>query len=228
MKGLQDEQKFLAQLMRMLENQLGKDTEIVLHDLTHGYESTIVAIANGEISGRKIGDSGTNLGLEVLRGTVKDGDRYNYITTTKTGKTLRSSSMYIHDDEGKIIGSLCINTDITETLRMERYLHEKNSCEAPEDAPPEETKEIFANNVGEIIEYLIIEAQKAVNVPVSQMTKDDKIRFITFLDMRGAFLITKSSERIEEYLNISKYSLYKYLEAARSDTETSTKKGEGK
>ncbi len=65
-----------------------------LHDLTRDYESTIVDIVNGHVSGRKVGDSGTNLGLEVLRGTKIDGDRFNCISNTRDGKVLRSSSIY--------------------------------------------------------------------------------------------------------------------------------------
>lgn len=219
MKSINDEKEFFEKLLNILEKQLGKDTEIVLHDLTRDYESTIVAIANGEISGRKVGDSGTNLGLEVLRGTVKDGDRFNYITHTKTGKILRSSSMYINDNEGKVIGSLCLNTDITTSLELEKYLHEKNKMDSEADMTEQvpETKEIFANNVNEIIDFLLIESQKIVSTPVPQMSKEEKIKIIKFLDDRGAFLIIKSSEKIEEFLNISKYSLYKYLEIARNE-----------
>ena len=44
------------------------------------------------------------------------------------------------------------------------------------------------------------------------MNREDKIRFVRYLDQKGAFLITKSSERVYEYLNISRYTLYNYLD----------------
>ena len=69
---------FLNRLVDMLEQQLGKNTEIVLHDLRNGYEHTIVDIRNGNITGRKVGGTGSNLGLEVLKGTYGNGDRYSY------------------------------------------------------------------------------------------------------------------------------------------------------
>ena len=90
---------YLKKLLDMMENHFGKNNEIVLHDLTKDYNHTIIDIRNGHITGRSIGDCGSNLGLEVLRGTVVNGDRYNYITHTKDGKVLRSSSMYFY--EGK-------------------------------------------------------------------------------------------------------------------------------
>src|SRR5690554_1987014 len=98
------EKNFMSKLMDMLEKQLGKNSEIVLHDLRHGYEHTIVDIRNGEITGRKIGGTGSNLGLEVLKGKEGSGDKYNYITKLPGGRYLRSSSLYIVDKEGDIIG----------------------------------------------------------------------------------------------------------------------------
>ncbi|WP_417007720.1 PAS domain-containing protein, partial [Anaerotruncus massiliensis (ex Togo et al. 2019)] len=45
---------------------------------------------------------------------------------TDTGKILRSSTQFLRDDDGKIIGSLCINMDITESLAFEKFLHNYN------------------------------------------------------------------------------------------------------
>lgn len=100
MKTLNDEKEFMTQLMDMLEQQLGSHTEVVLHDLKKDYANTIVDIRNGHITGREVGGTGSNLGLEVLQGTVKDGNRFNYITQLRDNRILRSSSLYIKDDEG--------------------------------------------------------------------------------------------------------------------------------
>ena len=126
MKTLNDEKEFMTQLMDMLEQQLGSHTEVVLHDLKKDYANTIVDIRNGHITGREVGGTGSNLGLEVLQGTVKDGNRFNYITQLRDNRILRSSSLYIKDDEGSLIGCLCVNTDITESVKLESYLKEMN------------------------------------------------------------------------------------------------------
>ena len=118
MKNLNEEKEFLKQLMDMLEQQLGSYTEIVLHDLKKDYANTIIDIRNGHVTDREIGGTGSNLGLEVLQGTVKDGNRFNYITRLKDNRVLRSSSLYIKDDQGDLIGCLCVNTDITDTVTM--------------------------------------------------------------------------------------------------------------
>ena len=43
------------------------------------------------------------------------------------------------------------------------------------------------------------------------MTKDDKVIAVKYLDSKGAFLIKKSVEKVSEFYNISKFTLYNYL-----------------
>ena len=45
------------------------------------------------------------------------------------------------------------------------------------------------------------------------MNKDDKIRAIQFLNESGAFLVTKSGDKVAKYFGISKYTLYSYIDA---------------
>ena len=58
----------LNKILTLIELQFGSKCEVVLHDLTKPYDHTIVDIRNGYITGRKVGDCGSNLGLEVMRG----------------------------------------------------------------------------------------------------------------------------------------------------------------
>lgn len=212
MKSIDEQMDLLKHLMDMLEQHFGVTSEIVLHDLTRDYDHTIVDIRNSHITGRSVGDCGSNLGLEVLRGTTKDGDRYNYITHTKDAKILRSSSMYFYDGE-QVIGSLCINTDITETLRYESYLHTFNNYSL--ENGEKQRKEVFASNVKQLLESLLAEGTELVGKAAPLMDKDDKMKFLEYLDAKGAFLISKSSDRVCEFLGVSRYTLYTYLETIR-------------
>lgn len=238
MKSIYDSWELWQKLLTMLENQFGNKTELILHDLTKDYNHTIVDIRNGYITNRKIGDCGSNLGLEVLRGNVQDGDRHNYVVNTRDGKLLRSSTMFIHDDQNNVIGSLCINTDITETVHFEEYLRQYNKYNVTPELPQSvgmpavvqsgssTEPEIFANDVSQILDYLIQEAGNLVGKPVSEMKREDKIKFVRYLDQKGAFLITKASERVYEHLNISRYSLYNYLDLIHKEAnESNTEQG---
>jgi predicted transcriptional regulator YheO len=220
MNSIRDEEQFLNSLVRGIAAQFGDYCEVVLHDLKdRPYDRSIVAIANGHVTGRSVGDCGTNLGLEVLRGTDKEGDKHNYVTQTKDGKVLHSTSIYIRDADGKAIGSLCINLDVTHLLMAERALgtlihrDERNAGEGGS------VEEIFTNDVNDLLETLIRNSIKHVGKPVAMMSKEDKMEGIRFLDRKGALLIKKSGDRIAKFYGISKYTLYSYLDGTRLGDE---------
>ena len=210
MKQIADEAKLFDAILTLIAAQFGSNCEVVLHDLTKDYATTIVDIRNGHITNRKIGGCGSNLGLEVLRGNILDGNRYNYVTTTSDGKILRSSSIYITDDDGNVIGSLCINLDITDTIQFEGFLKQYNHFEVSQN------DEYFAQDVNTLMEYMIQQAQALVDKDPKSMNKQDRLTFLSFLDKKGAFQISKSSNRICEVLDISKFTLYSDLETIRN------------
>jgi predicted transcriptional regulator YheO len=215
LESVQDEFEFLNVLVNGIAAQFGPNCEVVLHDLTRPYDSTIVAIANGHVTGRKVGDPGTNLGLELLRGNQVDGGhKFNYVTQTKDGRLLRSTSMYMKNREGKTIGALCINFDITDLKLAEKTIQGLTGSNL---GPA--VRESFVTNVNDLLDALLQEAQEQIGKPVAAMTKEDKQQMIALLDRKGAFLIKKGGEKICNYLNISKYTLYNYLEETKSGAQ---------
>ncbi|WP_246079408.1 helix-turn-helix transcriptional regulator [Paenibacillus piri] len=204
-------------LIEGIAAQFGDKCEVVLHDLTENYDSTIIAIKNNHITGRRIGDCGSNLGLEVLRGTVKDGDRYNYITQTKDGKVLRSSSIYIKNSKGETIGAICINLDISDFIMAENTIKSITMRNTTD-----QIDEVFVKDVNELLDFLLQECQNEIGKPVTHMSKDEKIKALEYLDKKGAFLIKKAGDKVCKYFDISKFTLYNYLEDIRSSTNTNS------
>ena len=216
MKRVQEEFAFFESLMKGLTAIFGTNCEVVLHDLTESYESTVVMIENGHVTDRRVGDCGSNLGLEVLRGTVRNGDKYGYFTNTRDGRVLRSSSVYVRDDEGKVIGCLCINFDVSNLMVADKTIRSLISS-----GEGEKEEEFFVNDVNQLLDALLQKAMEEVGKPVSYMTRDDRIRVVKYLDQKGAFLITKSGNRICQFLDISKFTLYSYLDEVHSEIQPS-------
>lgn len=216
MKRVQEEFAFFESLMKGLTAIFGTNCEVVLHDLTESYESTVVMIENGHVTDRRVGDCGSNLGLEVLRGTVRNGDKYGYFTNTRDGRVLRSSSVYIRDGEGKVIGCLCVNFDVSNLMVADKTIRSLIS-----NGEGEKEEEFFVNDVNQLLDALLKKAMEEVGKPVSYMTRDDKIRVVKYLDQKGAFLITKSGNRICQFLDISKFTLYSYLDEVHSEIQPS-------
>lgn len=200
-------------LVKALAVQYGSMCEVVLHDLTGGDPShTIIAIENGQISGRKVGDGSSIIAAEAMEEPgVTHKDRLAYLTRTRSGKILKSTSLFIRDDEGQLVGILGINMDISLTLAAENALRSFNS-NTDQDSEPQE----ITTNVSDLLDALIDQSIRMIGKPAPLMDKNEKIRAIRFLNDSGAFLITKSGPKICEVFNISKYTLYSYLDEAKS------------
>lgn len=204
--------QFLAPLARGLAQQFGSGCEIVVHDLTSSDpESSIVVIENGHVTGRKVGDGPSHVVLEALHGDRdKLADHLSYLTKTRDGKILKSSTIYIRDDSGKAVGIFSINYDITLLLSVEDMLKQFTSTEQLEQEP-----EPIARNVSDLLDELIDQSVRIIGKPVALMAKDDKVKAIRFLNDTGAFLITKSGDKVCKFFGISKYTLYSYIDESK-------------
>ncbi len=203
-----DNLNLLSDIAKCIALQFGDNCEVVLHDLTLPYDQTIVAIWNGHVTGRKIGDGGTNAGLEILKGSASPDDQYSYINSTPSGRVLRSSSKYFRDEYGKVNGSLCINFDITDIIRYENTLRSFTCSDSPSSA---KSPELFVGNVDELLEIMMKEAVNATGKTVGNLTKEEKVAIVHNLEDKGFFLIKKAAEKLADFLGLSRYSIYNYL-----------------
>ena len=204
--------QFLFQLAKGNSRQFGPNCEVVVHDLdSNDPDSSIVAIENGQVTGRQVGDGPSHVVLEALRsGRENLTDHLSYLTRTKDGKILKSSTIYVRDDDGEAIGIFAINYDITLMLAMEENLKQFTATDQDQREP-----ERISRNVGDLLDELIEQSVKIVGKPVALMTKEDKVKAIQFLNETGAFLITKSGDKVCRFFGISKYTLYSYIDEAK-------------
>lgn len=204
--------QFLFKLAKGIASQFGPNCEVVVHDLaTNDPESSIVAIENGQVTGRKVGDGPSHVVLEALRGENSQlQDHLSYLTKTRDGKILKSTTIYIRDDDGDPIGIFGINYDITLMLAMETALKQFTATEKEEKEP-----ESISRNVSDLLDELIEQSVKIVGKPVALMSKEDKVKAVQFLNETGAFLITKSGDKVCKFFGISKYTLYSYIDEAK-------------
>ncbi|MCI8294228.1 MAG: transcriptional regulator [Hespellia sp.] len=206
--------QLLKQLAKGLAAQFGKNCEIVIHDLSQSsIDNSIVYIENGHVTGRKLGGSPSRAVLNAIRHqNAAFSDHLAYLTRTDTGRILKSSTLYMKDDLGKPQYILAINYDITNLLALESSIHSLTSTQSSEEAAKEELPKVIPHDVNDLLDELIEQSVALVGIPVPLMTKDDKIKAINFLNEAGAFLITKSGDKVAKYFGISKYTLYSYVD----------------
>ena len=207
---------FLKQLAHGLAAQFGNSCEVVIHDLTKkDLDKSIVYIENGHVSNRHTGDGPSGIVLETLRsdpGKLKD--KLAYLTRTDDGRILKSSTLYIRNEEGKIVYIFSMNYDITTLLAAENSIRGLVQTE-PEDSHGEDASDSpqrITHNVTELLDLLIEQAIARVGKPVAMMNKDDKVAVVQYLNNAGAFLITKSGDKVSSLLGIAKFTLYSYMD----------------
>ena len=205
----------LKQIAADLASQFGPDCEVVIHDLkTSEPEHSIVYIVNGHVTNRDIGDGPSNAVFDAIRNQEKGAtpeDHTGYLMKTADGKILKCSTSYIHDDDGTLHYVFGINYDISLMLAMEKELSSFTGT-IEEDT----TKEPIAVNISDLLDELISQSVRHIGKPVTLMTKEDKVQVVRLLNEAGAFLITKSGPKVCQFLGISKYTLYSYLDEIKS------------
>ena len=129
------------------------------------------------------------------------------VPVTADGKILKCSTSYIKDDDGSLHYVFGINYDITKLTLINSALDDLITPKNKEEKPKQIT-----HSVNDLLDRLIEESVKLVGKPVALMNKEDKVTAIQFLNDSGAFLITKSGDKVANYFGISKYTLYSYID----------------
>ena len=206
--------ELLIQIARGFAKQFGDDCEILIHDLTaKNLERSIVYIENGQVTHRRVGDGPSKVDLEAAEALQNHPDslkdQLGYLTKTSDGRILRSSTMYIRDESGRIRYLLSVNYDITGLMALN---HTVRALTETEGATPVSGPEPIVTNVNDLLDTLIDQSVQLVGKPAALMNKEEKIKAIQFLNDAGAFLITKSGDKISKYFGISKFTLYSYID----------------
>jgi predicted transcriptional regulator YheO len=182
---------------------VGEWCEVLIHDL-RDLDHSIVHIL-GNVTGREVGGPMTDLGLTQIRSGHTE-PLLNYTNYTDDGKTLRSSTMYVHDEDGKPIASICVNVNVTPLLLFSRFLRSTPAGQAEPDH-----SERFPADLPQMVETLIAECAAQIGKPVAHMTKGDRVRMVALLDQRGVFQLRKSVPLVAKRLGVTQKTVYTYL-----------------
>lgn len=190
----------------LIAKTFGKDCEVVIHDLTHP-KNSVVYIVNSHVTGKEIGDTFNVLIKQVLLSKTFEKDvTANYKTITKDGRQIKSSTAFIRNSKEDVIGAICINYDMEKMKDMKTFIDEFMKVREEEIEEPVELIE----NVIEIADGII---NKIIsNVNINNLKREDKISLIQFMEQKGIFLIKGGVEKVADKLNISKVTVYSYLD----------------
>lgn len=201
----------LGWIGRALTATLGDWSEAVVHDLAD-LDHSIVSIS-GDVTGRKVGGHMGDFGLANLReGTTEP--RIGYTSYTDDGKTLKSSHIFIHDENGQPVACLCINLNLSPLLLFDRFLHGVASL-----GQEPMVGEFFAEDLAEMVDGVISEAAYRAGKPLSVMTKDDRMEMVAWLEEKGIFQLRGSVPVIAKRLRVTRKTIYNYLAELKLDRD---------
>jgi predicted transcriptional regulator YheO len=212
MKGtIQDNLEFLKLIALGISKEFGDNCEVVIHDYSLPFEHSIIHIDNGDVTNRKVGDSGSSIGLLIYKGKQTESGKYNYLSRTKDGKVIKSTTIYLKSEEGDVLGSLCLNYDITDLYVASKTLDSFINIEADQEESKDVSKEPVFDSINEVLAEMIESSISHVGIPVSKMTREDKIVGIKYLNQKGVFAIKNGVQEAANAYSVSKFTVYNYL-----------------
>jgi predicted transcriptional regulator YheO len=131
---------------------------------------------------------------------------------TPSGRELLSSTSWIRDQDGHIVGAVCINIDQAE-LRRARDILERRLVAA--DAPEDDPVTTFATDISHFASLATRDAIGAASA-TRRLTRPELVAIIRDLDRAGVFSLRGAARTVGQELGLSRASVYGYLREART------------
>ncbi|GLB60850.1 helix-turn-helix transcriptional regulator [Cytobacillus sp. NCCP-133] len=197
----------------MLVRMFGSRCEVAVHDFSD-LKKSLIHIA-GNVTDRKIGSPITDLVLNELAKYENDvNDIANYKTQSKKGNVMKSSTIFLRDDEHKVIGALCLNYDISLLMQFGGEIEEFIRFD-----DHHAKSENFFNTVQDVIHEMVDQVLQGFKKAPSLMTLDEKVECVRQLEDKGTFLIKGATDYVASVLGVSKFTIYNYLQKIRTINE---------
>jgi len=205
---------FLKNEAKGIAKMFGPNCETLVHDMTRPGHP-ILAIYNGTVTGREVGSTADIFGdIGDYDETVyAKKDYINQLVLSRDGRTFKSSTFNVVGPDFHY--AFGINVDITTMVRAQQMLSEMTATSG-------DLQQALMQDARSQLEELLKECIHAVGKDPETMKKTDRMRIIRMLYRRRAFTYQKSVAIVAERLNVSRYTVYKYMH----ELEEAEQKGE--
>jgi predicted transcriptional regulator YheO len=204
----------LLPLVQGLAEMFGPDCEVVLHDVGQ-LPHSIVAIENGHVTGRSVGDVPTDLMLRSLRRAAEGGPDVRVYVTSSDGKVLKSLAVTLRDAHGDLFGILGLNFDVSGLVQTQRTLANLAAVGRLGGEALPVAEEIFADDIRDVVAGMIAKILNEMGKTPAAMSRDEKMEVVKRLEEHGAFLVKRSAEQVADALDLSRYTIFSYLKEIR-------------
>lgn len=207
----------LIPIVPFLGRAFGEGSEIILQK-TSGEGQGIIAIFGGELSGRKVGDP-ISEAVRVIKatGAYASGEYIEkYADKADSHTHLKTSVLFLTDQDGELLGTLNINTDMTEYVRLGRRLLAYAGM-IPTDTPSAEPYAVAADAVQTstgipLLDETLFEL-RLLSIPPDRLTDSERQSVVSIMNAKGAFDYKGSVTKAASALGISESTVYRYMKA---------------
>lgn len=218
-KKAKEQLKKYIPLAEFLSRCYGDNVEVVLHDISD-LDHSAIAIYNNHVSGRKLGAPMTYYGLQIIREKLYQDKDYSVNTKNvlSNGKILRSSTYFLKDDDGELIGTLCINVDVSQFVELGKLFENmtfggREDMQEPAVTDTADPKEAFPATIDDLIDGTVLEFV-GERGSISDLTPERKIELVSKLNEKGIFMFKGTVKKVSVALGVSEPTVYRYLNAA--------------
>ncbi|KUK56860.1 MAG: YheO domain protein [Synergistales bacterium 53_16] len=204
-------------VVKLLGSMLGKDYEIVLHDVS-GEEPFIVAIENGEVTDRDENSKMTDFGYFLMANPEAKKVEFlaNYPGETENGHPIRSGVALIRDEDGSLVGFLCINFDMTRAQILKDMGDSMTSLKPLSFGPLQSERFTKVSDVSAT--EILGKARREFRKPLKYLDRKERVHCIEILDKQGFFNLKGAVRLLAKEMGKSRYTIYADLQKLRSRT----------
>jgi predicted transcriptional regulator YheO len=192
-----------------LTQTFGENVEVLLHD-TADPQRSIIWI-EGDVTGRQVGGPMTNLGLSALQDPDGAKDLINYSARASDGRLMKSSTIFLRNEENQVFGIFCFNVDLSRYAELQGLL--SDLLTPGRDLPVPKS---FAPDLNKVLDTIIDHELEESNVNGS-LSRDERMNIVARLEKRGFFRIRKAVSVLAERLQVSRFTLYNDLKHVRGE-----------
>lgn len=195
--------EFLDRTARGIAEMFGSSCETLVHDMTVPTHP-ILSIYNGHVSGRAVGSTMDILGEgRALDAEALISDQVNLFATTPSGQQIKSSTFHLIGEDYNL--ALGINFDFSSLVYANRILVDLMSAQADLQSA------LWQGGDSKRLNEIFDECLNAVGKPVASLTKKDRMKVVALLEQKNAFSFKKAVPFVAQRLQVSRYTVYKYL-----------------
>ena len=212
----------------------GPAVEVVLHDLTDPVHS-VVYVVNGTVTEREVGQGLRHLVVEMLEAETRGTDLLPLWWFWWKEKLIRCTTRLIRSAEGTLIGALCVNEDVSDSLEAFKdlagklpglksvtlTLPEPGAILFDDDVQPQVLKPTSSEKetVRDMAFKIIASLARERGLKEGSLDRTTRRNFVRELESRGVFLVKGSIEETASVLGVSKVTIYSDLDALREEEE---------